>query len=238
MPSGWTYTTQTYSSTSTIATLSGDRTGTYVWPTVTTTGATYTIEAWGGVTITASTNSGGWIELGYLDGQIEIEDQQEFRRAYLNQWVCSEESEEDAERRREAHRQYEAERDERTRTRNEATARAEAWLLTLLDDDQKRDYQQNGTFDIIGSHGGRYRIHQGSMGNVEWIAPLTEANEATSSRQNMLCAHPNMRQGWLPHADVAIGQMLALVTDEPEFLRLANVHSGRRPNHEGLRRAA
>ena len=37
-------------------------------------------------------------------------------------------------------------------------------------------------------------------------------------------------QGYLPNPDVALAQMLALVTDEEHFVRTANVHRGRRPN--------
>jgi hypothetical protein len=38
-----------------------------------------------------------------------------------------------------------------------------------------------------------------------------------------------MNEHWLPDQDVALAQMLALTTDEAAFVRLANVHRGRRP---------
>jgi hypothetical protein len=118
--------------------------------------------------------------------------------------------------------QAEHEREERHQARIKAQSRAAELLLSLLPTDQRERYRLHGEFEIIGSAGNLYRIRRGSSGNIDWIEP----DGAVGGR---LCAHPTMRDGWLPDADVALAQFLALTTNEPEFIRLANVHQGRRP---------
>lgn len=110
---------------------------------------------------------------------------------------------------------------ERARIRAEAVERATSLLMAVLDEHQRESYRRTGAFDVIGSRGTLYRIHTGSVGNVEWISPDGEGGR--------LCAHPSMNEHWLPDQDVAVAQMLALTTDEAAFVRLANVHRGRRP---------
>jgi len=113
------------------------------------------------------------------------------------------------------------ERQRRAQARTTATARAEALLHDLLDEGQRASLQAHGYFDLIGSHGGYYRISTGISGNVAWRSP-----EGQWSR---ICAHPDMRLSWMPTEDVMVAQMLALVTDEPAFIARANVHAGVRP---------
>jgi len=110
----------------------------------------------------------------------------------------------------------------RAASRTEAIARGEALLLSLLDEAQQASYRRDGCFEVIGSHGTRYRVTRGTSGNILWIA----SNGDVGGR---LCAHPTMEEQWLPTADVMLAQMLALTTDEREFLRVANVHEGRVP---------
>ena len=105
-----------------------------------------------------------------------------------------------------------------------AGERATQLLLAVLDAAQRASYEADRTFVVIGSHGGRYRIHRGSNGNVEALDPVT------GERTARLCAHPTMRHGLLPDSDVALAQLLHLRTDEPGFCRVANVHWGRRPD--------
>lgn len=133
-----------------------------------------------------------------------------------------EEAQHDLERRIRVDQEWEQERAQRARSRTEAIERATALLLAVLDERQRESYQATETFDVIGSRGTHYRIHMGSMGNVEWLTPDGE----TGGR---LCAHPSMNEHWLPDQDVALSQLLALTTDETAFVRLANVHRGRRP---------
>ena len=115
-----------------------------------------------------------------------------------------------------------AEREERTRSRTAAIARGEELLLSMLDENQREAYRQDDMFAVIGSCGAVYRIHRGVAGNIEWIKP-------DGTRGGLLCAHPTMHDGWLPTPDVMLAQMLALIHDEPGFLRVANVHAGQRP---------
>lgn len=106
--------------------------------------------------------------------------------------------------------------------RVEATSRAESLLLEMLSQSQRERYQLLGEFEVMGSAGTLYRIKRGVSGNIEWVKP----DGVVGGR---LCAHPTMRDGWLPTEDVVLAQFLALTTDEPAFLRLANVHAGSRP---------
>jgi hypothetical protein len=94
--------------------------------------------------------------------------------------------------------------------------------MALLDERQRETYRLTKVFEVIGSHGTLYRIHRGISGNVEWITPEGEVG-------GRLCAHPSMNEHWLPEQDVAVAQLLALTADEAAFVRLANVHRGRRP---------
>ena len=72
-------------------------------------------------------------------------------------------------------------------------------------------------FAVIGSHGTVYRINRGTSGNVEWIKP-------DGTVGGRLCAHPCMREQWIPTEDVMLAQMLALTTNERAWLAVANVH--------------
>jgi hypothetical protein len=103
-----------------------------------------------------------------------------------------------------------------------AQSRAVELLVSLLPPEQVTVFREHGHFEITGSHGTRYRVNEGVSGNIEWLRPTGEVG-------GRLCAHPTMQDGWLPTADVMLSQLLALTADEREFLRLANVHAGRRP---------
>lgn len=111
---------------------------------------------------------------------------------------------------------------QRTSERDTASQRAKDLLMTLLNEQQRESYEHTCSFEIIGSLGTRYRINRGTNGNVEWLTPDGESG-------GRLCAHPTMVEHWLPMPDVHAAQMLALMTDEAAWLRLANVHAGRRP---------
>jgi len=108
--------------------------------------------------------------------------------------------------------------------------RATQLLLSVLDEVQAAQYRADRTFEVIGSHGGRYRIRPGTMANVDALDPVTGA---VTGR---LCAHPREwdGNGRLPDPDLALGQLLDLTTDEPGFCRTANLHGGRRPEVAAL----
>lgn len=109
-------------------------------------------------------------------------------------------------------------------SRYQAHSRAAELLMSILDDEQRQRYEREGTFEVVGSLGHRYRIRPGSMGNVDWMLAGQVAGQ--------LCAHPLMDEGVLPDPDVALSQLLALTTDEAAWLAYANVHSGERPQWE------
>lgn len=114
--------------------------------------------------------------------------------------------------------------DERRAPRVVAQEKAAALLLAVLSPDQAQRYRSERRFEVRGSLGGRYEIRSGNAGNV---VALSESGEVTAR----LCAHPELYSNgaYLPDADVALAQMLALTTDEAHFVATANVHWGRRP---------
>lgn len=117
-----------------------------------------------------------------------------------------------------------------SRAKDEAKAKAEATLLSLLTPEQRKEYKERGRFHIRGSKGTLYRILHGSSGNVRQV--LSEADEGRGL--HAFCAHPRMRVagddalgvvgGVLPHEDAMIAQMLQLMVDEDSFLAVANRH--------------
>lgn len=116
---------------------------------------------------------------------------------------------------------------ERAVVREAATVVAEELLSSVLTEDQRQSWRLNGYFEVIGSHGTLYRLHRGVSGNVEWVRPDGEVG-------GRLCAHPSMREKWLPTPDVLLAQMLALSTNERAWLAHANVHRGNRPQLVGV----
>ena len=108
---------------------------------------------------------------------------------------------------------------ERRRAREQADARAEELLLSLLTEEQAATRQDRGWFEVRGSAGGRYRIRsRGQAGNVDLMP------ETGEERDTSYCCHPS----GVPDADAHLAQMLALVTDEDRFRRTANI-AYRRP---------
>jgi hypothetical protein len=105
--------------------------------------------------------------------------------------------------------------EEETRRAVAARERAEELLNEMLSDEQRQTRDQHNWFAVRGSESGRiYRIGSGVVNNV---SRLTEDGTA---RDQVLCAHPPD----IPDADAHLAQMLLLVTNEPEFIRIANKH--------------
>lgn len=148
----------------------------------------------------------GWQYLGTLDTDVGI---RYVGIRYEPEQPTEEELREHRERIRRNARELE-EADE------EADARAEALLLSFLSEEQQRNYRDGQWFEVVGSAGGRYRIRQGMVGNIDW---LDEDGAAAGS----LCCHPVYS---LPHPDIMLAQMLALITDEKAFVRLAHRYYG------------
>jgi hypothetical protein len=98
--------------------------------------------------------------------------------------------------------------------RENARSRARVLLLAVLTPEQAADYTERDWFEVRGSHGGRWRIRRnGQAGNVDLMP------EGGSEPVASFCAHP---PGSLPDADAHLAQLLALVTDEDAFTRVAH----------------
>ena len=89
----------------------------------------------------------------------------------------------------------------------------------MISEEQWENWEQNQQVEIVGSQGNRYRLVNGSAGNV-----TSFDDEGDIARY---CAHPRLHdeQGrYHPNEDVIAAQILVLKTDEQHFLDTANVH--------------
>lgn len=89
--------------------------------------------------------------------------------------------------------------------------RAKALLHRVLSAAQTKDLAENGGFFVFAPSGKLYRIYQGSHGNVDEIAP-----DGTPIAR--FCVQPS----GVPAEDSMLAQMLFLLNQEEEFLRIAN----------------
>jgi hypothetical protein len=108
-----------------------------------------------------------------------------------------------------------------------ANDRARELLLSLLTDDRRREFETRHTITVVGSAGNLFRLETGfHEGNVSWL------DEAGGVRGTM-CAHPPryVDDRRLPLLDVIAGQLLAIIADEPAFVRVANRYSGEMPTY-------
>lgn len=113
---------------------------------------------------------------------------------------------------------------ERRAEREQAEARSLELLRSLLTGEQWASYQDKGWFEVRGKSGRRWRVrNRGQSGNIDLMPEIGEERDAT------YCAHP---PGDLPDADAHAAQMLALVTDDEAFLRVANRHWRRPPGDD------
>ena len=82
-----------------------------------------------------------------------------------------------------------------------------------LSPDQRADFDDKGSFDVVGCHSGkRYRIYRGTAQNV------FEVDDAGQLKLS-LCFTPS---GKLVAGDVMLAQKIALETDENGALAVAN----------------
>jgi len=113
---------------------------------------------------------------------------------------------------------------QRRRERESAEERARELLFRFLNDAQRAQYEDDGTFDFVGNLGTHYRIGPGTNGNVTWYSD--------NQRRGQLCAHPRMRDpdgNLIPEPDLHLGQLFALTVDEAKWLGHANLHAGNWP---------
>jgi hypothetical protein len=102
--------------------------------------------------------------------------------------------------------------------KNRAEQRSLSLLMTLLDQEQRHDFQVHGYFHVTGgSTGDTYRIRVDSAVNID---VLGQKNGAVKYH---LCAHPI---GNIPMYDVMAGQLLYLqdAATERRFLEQAIRH--------------
>ena len=104
---------------------------------------------------------------------------------------------------------------------NGPEARARRLLREWLSPEQRAQFDTNGFFEVTGSQTGRrYRIHQGTMGNVLELDDRME---------------PKIGWSFLPDRALAIGdvmlaQKIVLETDEAAVLAIAKPLSPRLPS--------
>lgn len=110
-----------------------------------------------------------------------------------------------------------AHRERDTIRRARADRRAQSLLLSLLNDDQRAEFQALGQFHVTGGGSGtRYRIRRDSVVNIDVLGD----DGAVRFR---LCARP---AGDIPMYDVMAGQLLYLQdrSAEARFLEQAHRH--------------
>lgn len=115
----------------------------------------------------------------------------------------------------EANIRHETRREAARETANrEGAERAERLLVRHLSRKQRREWSERRQFHVTGASGKRYRVRGGTLiANVDELA-------ADGSVIRRLCCHPT----GIPICDGLLAQKLMLETDEPLFLRTANVH--------------
>jgi hypothetical protein len=208
-----------------------DATTLYTWA-----GQTY-VTATNSITFTSIDGYGRWINVGTIAPQtvtftngvparvVQSGDSLQYvdgltdrRRATL--------TDEDRERLEAEQVRQQAEREERHRAereRFETTERVARGLLeSWLDADQLASYRRGDGIPLVGSAGTHFVICAGHVSN---IAIMRSARGGLVDR---VCVHPSMHGG-LPEPDVHLGQMLALMTDERSYLRIANWDGRRLP---------
>ena len=98
-------------------------------------------------------------------------------------------------------------------TREMAENKAKSLLFSLLNGEQRAEYDKSGTFVVTASDGTRYRLKKGWAGNVTELDALGKAIAR-------LCIHLPNRD--MPEHDNLVAQKLMLENDIGLFRRTAN----------------
>lgn len=102
---------------------------------------------------------------------------------------------------------------EKSKAAREAAEKcARELLLSVLSEEQRKEYERDKAFHVEAKDGTRYRLKHGWAGNVE---ELNELGIAIAR----YCIHPNVQ---IPEADNLVAQKLMLETDPERFRRTAN----------------
>lgn len=116
-----------------------------------------------------------------------------------------------------------------------ASQKAVELLSSKLSAPQLKSYQKHGFFLVRGSADNLYRIdtRSGITGNVRWVLEREGGlwPKAGLDVGGRFCGYPYEwpRGERLPQADLFLGQMMHLVTDENDFLNTAVLQSGSYP---------
>ena len=218
----WSSWNQRYTITGCTATASSD--GNLIWHswnqdyrtgTCGTNTATAAIQPWTTTGINSSTVWSSW-NRGFVNTPARVYGFPAVHRELTDEEKAARAAEEEVRR-----IEYEARQVEQTA----ANANAKKLLLSILNEDQKRDWAAHGHF-YLHVEDRKYRIKRGRSGNVELVDPQT--NEPLER----FCAHPSQA---VPDEDTAVAQMMYLLYDERRFIGLANSHYTK-PGHESLKR--
>lgn len=96
--------------------------------------------------------------------------------------------------------------------RKKAKTRANALLISLLNEQQRAQFEEFKSFDLV-TNGRVYRIQPGRK--------VQQMDPATQKAITVFCIQPEFNHN-LPDEDIAISQKLFLETDEAAFLATAN----------------
>jgi hypothetical protein len=113
---------------------------------------------------------------------------------------------------------YAEERAKEEVARKRATLRARKLLVDHLSPAQREDYEKKGHFFLYTNKGRKYRIDQGTHGNVKLI------DVTSGDVLGRYCSQPS----GVPTEDSMLAQKLYLEIDEDEFVRQANYTPERR----------
>lgn len=109
---------------------------------------------------------------------------------------------------------------EEERKRKLARLKSFKLLLSLLDNEQRKDFRQHRHFFVIGGETGtKYRIRENG-GNLS--ANIDVYYKDKDQISHRICVHPPNYE--CPIGDHLVAQMLGLKFDEKDFLKVANVH--------------
>ncbi|WGR73917.1 MULTISPECIES: hypothetical protein [unclassified Bradyrhizobium] len=96
---------------------------------------------------------------------------------------------------------------------NSPEAKGRSLLREWLTSAQRRQFEEQGYFDVVGcATRRRYRVQYGSVANVREI-------DLEGQSGSILCFAP---EGYLVPGDVMLAQKIALETDELQTLAIAN----------------
>lgn len=122
------------------------------------------------------------------------------------------ETQEQRRAREEAHVRAMAEQKKAEEHRARAKRRARKLLVDHLDEVQRESYEKKGFFYLYTASGKKYRIDQGTHGNVKLI----------EEKENKILGSYCIQPADVPDEDAMLAQKLHLEMNEEEFLRVAN----------------